>query len=321
MKQTNYRGSIMKQSLVLLLIIGSMIGCKSTNPKVIIETDINAAMINLTDKLKQVYIANNKISKQRLAVFPIMNEDGNKSRLGILSSNLIQDAIFDPKYFSLLERERIDSIINEHEFQSSGMVKEDYIKQIGEKLGADLVLVGTINRTNINNNSYFSYSIRLVDVSSGEIKAISNTNVLFSISLVDKYNDIYYEKNDGLFKVKFISIKIDPTKPSGLDWDADGSGPDIQIFVKTSQSNIYSNVYYDRYQQLSDINNPFFSGNVMIQNADSIAISVWDIDILDDDLIGQITLSDQDVKDVIRNKTKTIKAGSAEIVLSIEKAK
>ena len=106
--------------------------------------DFDGMMKALSTSLKSTY--SNKYNKvQRLAVMPFVNEGGKRSHLGIYVSNALQEFIFDSSKFDLLERERIDSLLQEHEFNSSGLVSSLTTKKLGNLLGADIVLIGTIS--------------------------------------------------------------------------------------------------------------------------------------------------------------------------------
>ena len=71
------------------------------------------------------------------------------------------------KVFLQIERSKIEQIFNEQKLQISGTVNEDKLVEIGELLGAELLVIGSIGKL----GSTYTIDLRLVDVQSGEIIA------------------------------------------------------------------------------------------------------------------------------------------------------
>ena len=71
------------------------------------------------------------------------------------------------KAFIQIERSRIEQIFKEQKLQMTGTVSDDQLVQIGELLGAELLVVGSIGKL----GSTYTIDLRLVDVQSGEIIA------------------------------------------------------------------------------------------------------------------------------------------------------
>ena len=113
-----------------------------------------------------------QLQKKRLAVLIQVDENGNKTDLGKEIANSIQVNIFNPKLFALLERERIDSLLDEYDFGFSGMVEQLSSKELGNLLGAELVVVGTIRH-----KEFVTVNSRIVDLESGEILGIGEITI------------------------------------------------------------------------------------------------------------------------------------------------
>ncbi len=71
------------------------------------------------------------------------------------------------KVFKQIERNQIEQIFNEQKLQMSGTVSDDKLVEIGELLGAELLVIGSIGKL----GSTYTIDLRLVDVQSGEIIA------------------------------------------------------------------------------------------------------------------------------------------------------
>ena len=113
-----------------------------------------------------------KVPVRRLAVLPFVNEEGKKIDLGRDIANSMQVAMYDPELFSMLERERIDSILEEYKFSKTGLVEEISAAELGKLLGAELILVGTVTQ-----KTYTSVISKIVDLTTGEIRAIGEVNL------------------------------------------------------------------------------------------------------------------------------------------------
>ncbi|MEA3287702.1 MAG: CsgG/HfaB family protein [Candidatus Marinimicrobia bacterium] len=71
------------------------------------------------------------------------------------------------KVFLQIERNKIEQIFKEQKLQMSGTVSEDKLVEIGELLGAELLVIGSIGKL----ASTYTIDLRLVEVESGEIIA------------------------------------------------------------------------------------------------------------------------------------------------------
>lgn len=293
-----------KYSLILISILFVSIACNLTpnrnEPQISIENNFYKAIEKFTANIKNSYFSNNNLAQKKLAVLPFVNENGNLSKLGEFISNYVQLKLFDPKTFILLERERIDSLLSEYEFNQNGLVNDLDSKKLAQLLGADLVLVGTISLNKTNNNKlYFAISGRIVNLISGEINAVSFINILSNGELFEKYNTQYNKKlksTAGTFKITLKDIIISNTKSNGRDWDM-LSGPDIYIKINSSLSNIKSDIYYDKYELHGEV----FTCNIILGKNDYIHITIYDHDEIEIDTIGNLVITDSQIIDCLNN--------------------
>jgi len=86
---------------------------------------------------------------------------------GPVTDKIIEELLRSEKYI-VLDRANVEQVLREKEFQlSSGIVRNEEVRQAGEYLGADLVIVANVSRV----GSTYVISARMVDVVSGEIIA------------------------------------------------------------------------------------------------------------------------------------------------------
>jgi len=105
------------------------------------------------------------------AVLPIVVADGSSSLMATaeyFSARLLLSA-GGSRRFRLVERDRLQDILKELELQLSGLFDEATIGRLGEFLGAELLISGTLYR---RADSYELF-LRLVRVSTAEVLAIT----------------------------------------------------------------------------------------------------------------------------------------------------
>jgi TolB-like protein len=97
-----------------------------------------------------------------IAVLTIASNDNKLSESAIdeLEFNLV-----DSKKVTIVDRNRLDQIRKEQNFQLSGDVSDDSAVSIGNMLGANIVIVGTISTT----GSRGRITIRALDVKTAQI--------------------------------------------------------------------------------------------------------------------------------------------------------
>ena len=116
--------------------------------------------------------------------------------VGMIESSFL--SIFrNQNNFTIIDRQKTDTILNELKFQESGLVDNKSREKLGSMLGATHLLVTDISLSRAaDNKAEYLYAMRLMEVSSGKTLSISTfkNKLEKSIDLVklDFYN--YYEK-------------------------------------------------------------------------------------------------------------------------------
>lgn len=308
----------MKKSIlpffILLLIISISCTTKSVKNNDTIEKEIQTGLKDLAKQLITIYQENNaNASKRKLAIITFVNENTDQSVLGKYISNNMQTYMFNPKLFSLLERERIDSMLNEFEFNESGLINSLDSKKIGQMTGADLILVGTISIKETSNKiPYFVITCRLVELETGEILAIATKNIYATGKLIEDYGTLLpssIKTIAGAYKLILKNIIIKKLKSNSQAWDADGSPCDIEIRLKSNVSKIMSsNVYYDQTQ----VDGEVYSTNIILEKNDVINIAVWDRDVMENDVIGNTNITESQIIEILKTK-KPIKISFGQV--------
>lgn len=107
-----------------------------------------------------------------MAVTPLQAKGVSPSDASVLTDN-ISDELLKTGKVRVMERSQMDKILQEQGFQQSGACDtSECAVQIGKLLGIERVVVGSVGKI----GETYSLSIRMVDVSTGEILAGSRRN-------------------------------------------------------------------------------------------------------------------------------------------------
>ena len=104
----------------------------------------------------------------QIAVLDTVLAAGVDPAAGLLVTNKIEEEFVNQKKYRVLDRANIERVLREKEFQlSSGIVRNEEVRQAGEYLGADFVVVANVSRI----GQTYVISAKMIDISSGEIAA------------------------------------------------------------------------------------------------------------------------------------------------------
>jgi hypothetical protein len=151
--------------------------------------------------------------------------DGNglgENELAIISERL-RSELFKTGEFTVMERGEMQLILQEQEFQMSGVCDEaSCIVEVGQLLGVSKIVAGTVGKL----DDFFTISIRIIDVKTGKIDASADHDYTGSISgmissgiaavsqkLIGAGDSVSYDKVKEVEKIEVpskINIKSTP---------------------------------------------------------------------------------------------------------------
>lgn len=102
---------------------------------------------------------------QTVAVFGFDLDDKNSDKNPTLITDLLLHELVKAGEITVVERAKLDKVVKEFSFQSSAFVDENSAKEMGQWLGADCVIVGSI----VGEDGFIYIVARLLDVESGKI--------------------------------------------------------------------------------------------------------------------------------------------------------
>ena len=125
------------------------------------------------DGLAQKLLQEPKKGEKASYGFLDFSTDDKNSAVEKYITDALTEAVFNTGKVKIIERDNLEKIINEQKLQSSGLVNESQAANIGNIAGVEYVCYGTIKE--IENG--YTVSVRVVDVESGEICAMSRANI------------------------------------------------------------------------------------------------------------------------------------------------
>ena len=173
-------------SVILILTLNNCFATRSTgqissirSESTKVEKNLDSLSVNLTSQLMQH--APNRKDKPLLAILPPVNANGKISELGQAVAGSLQQKLFLPERWRMLERERIDSMLSETELSQSGMLKDN--EATGKMLGAQLLVVGSLR--DLGNR--YQIEIRLVDFETGVVEATASAQLYATGAMAIQY--------------------------------------------------------------------------------------------------------------------------------------
>ncbi len=98
--------------------------------------------------------------------------DFNNDRVGLsrkIEANLARFAIDNKKYFTIVSRNDLNTIIKEQKLQNSGLVDEDSSVKVGELIGAQAIISGDVRRPTKQDSYFYEPRVRCANAKCSEL--------------------------------------------------------------------------------------------------------------------------------------------------------
>ncbi|MBM4139873.1 MAG: hypothetical protein FJ242_00035 [Nitrospira sp.] len=116
------------------------------------------------------------VSAQQNLRIAVMNFENHSSyggkKYSQKAADLMMNELTKSGVFTVVERKRLDALLQEQDFQSSGNVDPQTAVKIGKMLGADIVVLGTIDKLGVGTKK-----IRVGDSTITRYSAFANVNI------------------------------------------------------------------------------------------------------------------------------------------------
>lgn len=125
-------------------------------------------------------------TEKKIAILEIVDRAENVSQgMKLMLRGRLTAAVTATPGYAGLDRVDMDAVLTEHNFQRSGMVAEKYIKQLGEAIGADYVMIAEAAWFN-SYKTELVISAKLIDVESFQVVKTAMINTPVNSASVDE---------------------------------------------------------------------------------------------------------------------------------------
>lgn len=104
---------------------------------------------------------------KKIAVLNFKNDTVGLSRK--IEAKLASFQINNKKYFTIVSRNDLDTIIQEQKLQSSGLVDEDSSVRVGELVGAEAIISGDVRRPSKQDSYFYEPRVRCANAKCSEL--------------------------------------------------------------------------------------------------------------------------------------------------------
>jgi TolB-like protein len=124
-----------------------------------------------------------------LALLPFSSA-GVKEYEAISLSNRLYSELVKTKRFQVVEIEKVEALLKEIAFQQSGIFREEYVAQVGQMLGAQMMVTGSVGKVG---NTY-TVDVRIINVRNRRVIYAKTSNSTGKIEeLLQLMNEIAWE--------------------------------------------------------------------------------------------------------------------------------
>jgi len=138
-----------------------------------------AVSVDKTEKVESKYTG----PKRRIGVVEFENKSAyGQGRLGTAASDILVTELVKSGKFIVVERDRLNKVMEEQKFQSQGMTDPQTVAKIGQVMGLEAIVVGSVSQFGVkkDGSDYLitqskrqvadvTVDIRLIDVQSGQV--------------------------------------------------------------------------------------------------------------------------------------------------------
>ncbi|OVE73363.1 hypothetical protein BVX93_01915 [bacterium B13(2017)] len=145
----------------------------------------------------------------KLAIFNFMdtNKASKDKMLGSTVSEMLTTGFVNSNKFEVVERKEINRVVEELNFDISGMVSKDSAKEIGKLLGVELGLVGSVSVL----SEKIQIDVRLLDMRTGIIMTATNKSISSEKRLRKEIFDLVFD-----IERAYMNRLGAPSPPEGL---------------------------------------------------------------------------------------------------------
>lgn len=127
----------------------------------------------IKDLATQITASATRQDKQRIAVLPFHELDGQPTVLGTYVAEELVTNLFQLGNFKIVERQLLGKVMGELKIQQSGAIDPATAKEIGRIAAVDAIVTGSITDL----EAYVAVNCRLIDTTTGEVFGAAQTKI------------------------------------------------------------------------------------------------------------------------------------------------
>jgi curli biogenesis system outer membrane secretion channel CsgG len=153
----------MKRALLATIVL-------LTSPALIAQKTVSDGIKELAT---QISTSAAKQEKQRIAVIPFHELEGQPTIFGTYIAEELVTNLFQLGNFKIVERQLLDKVLGELKVEQTGAIDPATAKQVGKIAGVDAIVTGSITDL----NTMVAVNCRLIDTTTGEVFAAAKTMI------------------------------------------------------------------------------------------------------------------------------------------------
>jgi curli biogenesis system outer membrane secretion channel CsgG len=126
------------------------------------------------DLASQISTAATKQAKQKIAVLPFRELDGQPTILGTYLAEELITGLVQLGSFNVVERQLLDKLLGEQKIEQTGAIDPATAKKVGKILGVDAIVTGSITDL----TTFMAINCRLIDTATGEVFGAARVTIV-----------------------------------------------------------------------------------------------------------------------------------------------
>lgn len=166
------------------------------------------------------------------ASIAVFNITSSSSRLSEYIIEEVMNNFTNMHKYNIVERSRISAIFQEYNFQFSGNVSDDTIQRLGNMLGAQFVVTGSLDDV----GSYYRLRLFVIAIESGERKSSTAVNIIKSNEQVAFLLNGQQNHNTNTVSPPAVNL-------IGTTWSVIADGDNMGIFIFDTDNVVRTNIF------------------------------------------------------------------------------
>jgi TolB-like protein len=145
-----------------------LVACHFLVGQQVSEGEVNKKIDGIVNDIVEAYRELESAKyRNSLAVmgFEEVTPEAKGKRIGFGASELLETRLSQTGLFQMVERKKIEQVMNEIALGMTGLITEESAAKAGKILGADIMVVGSISEL----GEYFNLNVRLIEVETGKV--------------------------------------------------------------------------------------------------------------------------------------------------------